>query len=166
MPWYVLHTKPRNEKKVAKLLEKLAVTVYCPVQDQIRQWSDRKKKIAEPVFRSYIFVWLQDYKTNSLKVLTIPGVINFLWWNKKPGIVRDDEILAIQHFLDNYKTAEIETVFEAGEKVIISEGPLKDMEGTILKLKGNKAYLNIHTLGLVMTATLPTQALDKHNSND
>jgi transcriptional antiterminator RfaH len=166
MPWYVLHTKPRNEKKVAKLLEKIEVKVYCPVQDQIRQWSDRKKKVAEPVFRSYLFVWLQDYKADSLEVLTTPGVINFLWWNKKPGIVRDEEILAIQHFLENYKNAEIETVFEVGEKVIISEGPLKDMEGTVLKLKGNKAYLNIRSLGLAMTATLPTQALDKQINDD
>jgi transcription antitermination factor NusG len=161
MPWYVLHTKPRNEKKVAQLLEKLEVNVYCPLQDQIRQWSDRKKKIAVPIFRSYVFVWLQDYKSDSLKVLTTPGVINFLWWNKKPGVVRDEEIESIRNFLNNYKNAEIETVFEAGEKVIISEGPLKDMEGTIVKVKGNKAYLNIRSLGLAMTATLPTQALDK-----
>jgi Transcription antiterminator len=161
MPWYVLHTKPRNEKKVALLLEKQDVKVYCPVQDQIRQWSDRKKKITAPIFRSYVFVWLHDYKTDSINVLTTPGVINFLWWNKKPGIVRDEEIDSIRHFLNNYKNAEIETVFEAGEKVIISEGPLKDMEGTIVKLKGNKAYLNIRSLGLAMTATLPTQALDK-----
>lgn len=166
MPWYVLHTKPRNEKKVALLLEKKQIRAYCPVQDQIRQWSDRKKKIAEPVFRSYVFVWLGNYGSDSLEVLTTPGVINFLWWNKQPGLVRDEEINAIQQFLDKYRHATIDTIFETGELVTINEGPLKDTEGTIIKQKGNKVYLSISSLGLSMTATLPTQSLSKRKNNE
>ena len=44
MGWYVLYTKSRNEKKVASLLAAKGIEVYSPLQEVIKQWSDRKKK--------------------------------------------------------------------------------------------------------------------------
>lgn len=159
MPWYVLYTKPRNEKKVAQLLSGKGIEVYCPVKEEIRQWSDRKKKVLEPVFTSYIFVFLNDYKEEHLPVLTTPGSVRFLWWNKKPGVVQDKEIQAIKDFLSNYKNAEISKEVNKGQVVTISEGPLKDASGTVLQVKGNKVYLLIKTLSISLVATVPIQSL-------
>lgn len=159
MPWYVLYTKPRNEKKVATLLQEKGVDVYCPVKEEIRQWSDRKKKISEPVFRSYIFVSLEDYNGQNVSVLETPGSVRFLWWNKKPGIVRDEEIQAIRDFLNNYKGAEITVELTSGQAVTVGEGPLKDTAGTVLHTKGNKVYLAIKTLSVCIVATVPIQSI-------
>lgn len=161
MNWYVLYTKPRNEKKVTRLLEEKGVNVFCPLREEIRQWSDRKKKVAEPVFKSYIFVQLDDYKAESVQVLTTPGTVRFLWWNGRPGVVRDREIQAIKDFLDDYKNAEITIEFKAGEEIKVMEGPLKDAEGKIITIRGNRAVLHLHSLGLNMTAHLPLQSLTK-----
>ena len=161
MNWYVLYTKPRNEKKVTALLEDAKIQVFCPLKEEIRQWSDRKKKVSEPVFKSYIFVKLADYKNDSVAVLSLPGAVKFLWWNGKPGIVREKEIAAIKDFLDDYKNAEITVVFREGEQIKVMEGPLKDAEGKILQVKGHKAILHLHSLGLNMVAKLPVQALSK-----
>ena len=161
MKWYVLYTKPRNEKKVtARLIEK-GINVCCPLKEEIRQWSDRKKKVAEPVFKSYIFVQLADYKKESVEVLRTPGTVRFLWWNGAPGIVRNAEIKAIESFLNDYKDAEITVELKSGEHIKVNEGPLKDAEGTVLMIRGNKAILHLHTLGLNMTAKLPVQSLSK-----
>jgi transcriptional antiterminator RfaH len=159
MPWYVLYTKPKNEKKVSKLLQDKGIEVFCPLRDEIRQWSDRKKKISEPVFKSYVFVSLENYEEENVEVLTTPGSVRFLWWNKKPGVVRDNEIQAIKDFLDNYKTAEITTEYHEGQPVVVAEGPLKDAAGTILQVKGNKAYLLIKTLSVSLVATVAVQSL-------
>lgn len=161
MKWYVLYTKPRNEKKVTSLLTEKGITVYCPLKEEVRQWSDRKKKVAEPVFKSYVFVQLEDYKKENVEVLLTPGAVRFLWWNGQPGIVRDNEIQAIISFLNDYKDAEITIELKAGESIKVKEGLLKDAEGTILMVKGNKAILHLHTLGLNMTAKLPLQSLSK-----
>ena len=56
LPWYVLYTKPRNEKKVAQRLSEAGYTVYCPLQKVRRQWSDRTKVVEEPLFTSYLFI--------------------------------------------------------------------------------------------------------------
>ena len=56
MPWYVLYTKPRQEKKVADGLIAIGIAAYCPLVTTIKQWSDRKKKVEVPLINSYVFV--------------------------------------------------------------------------------------------------------------
>ena len=56
MPWFALYTRPKNEKKVTEQLVKLGIEVYCPLVTQVKQWSDRKKKVATPLISSYVFV--------------------------------------------------------------------------------------------------------------
>lgn len=161
MPWYVLHTKPRNEKKLTSLLEAKGIRVYCPLREEIRQWSDRKKKVAEPVFKSYIFVFMDDYKEENVKVLMTNGAVRFLWWVGKPGVVREEEIQAIKDFLDNYKNAEITVDFRPGEFVEVMEGPLKENKGELIQVKGNIATIHIKTLGFSMKAMIPVQSISK-----
>ena len=161
MPWYVLYTKPRNEKKTAQLLEEKGIQVYCPVQEVIKQWSDRKKKVQEPVFRSYVFVYLEDYEKEQVKALETPGAVRFLWWLKKPGTVREEEIEAIKSFLNNYKGAYVSVSLSEGDSVSITEGPLKEQTGTVIKIKGNKAMLQVRSLGWNIIAELPVQAITK-----
>ena len=60
-PWYVLYTKPRNEKKVAQRLSEAGYTVYCPLQKVRRQWSDRTKVVEEPLFKSYLFIQISTH---------------------------------------------------------------------------------------------------------
>ena len=64
MPWYVVRTKPQHEVKSAQYLEKLGVEVFCPVITEIHQWSDRRKKVTVPLFKSYIFVNPQEKDRN------------------------------------------------------------------------------------------------------
>ncbi|HRO41214.1 MAG TPA: UpxY family transcription antiterminator [Flavipsychrobacter sp.] len=161
MPWYVLYTKPRNEKKTAKLLEDKGVEIYCPMREVVKQWSDRKKKIWEPVFRSYVFVRLDNYEREQIEVLETPGAVRFLWWLKKPAVVREEEIQAIKNFLNDYRGASLSVTIMEGEEVIVGEGPLKDQRGKITKIKGNKAILQVRSLGWNIMAELPLQALKK-----
>lgn len=159
MPWFVLYTKPRNEKKVTSLLADKGVEVYCPQREVIKQWSDRKKKVIEPVFTSYIFVSLENYKEQAAGILETPGAVRFLWWAGKPGIVREQEIKAIRDFLEAYKNAEITVDIKEGQKVSVTEGVLKGSEGVVTRVKGNKATLYLNMLGMNLVATLPVQSL-------
>src|SRR5690606_12545556 len=120
---------------------------------------DRRKKILEPVFRSYVFVSLKDYKADSIPVLMTPGVVRFLWWNGKPGIVYDCEIDAIRDFLNNYRNSDIVVEVKSGQTVIIKEGPLRETTGIVMNVKKNIATLYLKSLGLNLVASLPVQSL-------
>ncbi len=168
MPWYVLYTKPKNEKKTAQLLQEKQITVYCPIQETIKQWSDRKKKVAEPLFRSYIFVHLENYEKEQVEVLTTPGAVRFLWWLGKPGIVRDEEIQGIQEFLNQYKGSRIVVSVKPGDDVRITEGPFKEQSGKLIQVKGNKAYLQLRSIGWNIMAEIPVAHVraDKDSKSD
>lgn len=161
MPWYVLYTKPRHEKKTAQRLEELGVEVYCPVREVVKQWSDRKKKVQEAVFKSYVFIKLQEYDKEQTTILETSGAVRFLWWLKKPAIVREEEIEAIKNFLNDYRGAVISVSMKEGEDVTISEGPLREQKGKIIKIRGNKAILQLRSLGWNIMAELPLQALTR-----
>ncbi len=102
LPWYVLYTKPRNEKKVAQRLSEAGYTVYCPLQKIRRQWSDRTKVVEEPLFKSYLFIQIEDHRRD--EVFTFPGTVRYLFWLRRPAQVRQVEINTIQKWLGSTTT--------------------------------------------------------------
>ena len=76
LPWYVLYTMPRNEKKVAQRLSEAGYIVYCPLQKVRRQWSDRTKVVEEPLFKSYLFIQIEDSRRD--EVFSFPGTVRYI----------------------------------------------------------------------------------------
>jgi transcription antitermination factor NusG len=150
--WYVLYTKPKNEKKVSETLGELGIEVYCPLVKSIKIWSDRKKKVTEPLFKSYVFVKIEESKRDD--VFEAHGAVRYLFWLKKPAVVRNEEILAIQDFLSETRDESKPLVFEHMQEVKIVGGPLKDHKGKYLYNKGNKLVLQVESLGIVVKAEM------------
>ena len=74
--WYALYTKPRWEKKIDASLIKKNIESWCPLQKMEKQWTDRKKIIEEPLFKSYIFVHID--LTEKVRVLQTDGILKSL----------------------------------------------------------------------------------------
>ena len=53
--WFAIYVKSRNEKKVSKTLNDIGIESFLPLITKIKQWSDRRKKVDEPLFNSYLF---------------------------------------------------------------------------------------------------------------
>ena len=64
--WHVIYTKPRAEKKVEERLNNFGIEAYCPVKQQVKQWSDRKKKILIPVLPSMVLVNIDEKERNKV----------------------------------------------------------------------------------------------------
>lgn len=151
MPWNVIYTKPRNEKKVAERLQKIGIEVYCPLVTQIKQWSDRKKKVQEPLFRSYIFVNIDDKERHN--VFQVSGVIRYLFWLGKPAIVREEEIVILQESLKDIMESVELTSLQVGDSMSISSGPFEGKEGIVKNIKKNSLQLVLKELGVLITLT-------------
>ena len=98
MNWYVLHTKPRSEKKVEEQLLSLGINAYCPTSSEFKLWSDRKKKIDKPVLPSMILVNIDDKDIN--RVFESPLVVRYMFWMGKRAVVRQSEIDILKKYLD------------------------------------------------------------------
>ncbi len=149
--WYVLYTRPKAEKKVADTLEKLNIDVYCPMTTEIRQWSDRKKKITVPLFRSYVFVKLKEKDRG--KVFEVPGVVRYLYWLGRPAIVRDVEIELIENWLCEDKVEEVMVQhISTGDRVWLSVGAFKDEEAIVQEIGPKRVRLILVKLGCIVNA--------------
>ncbi len=157
MSWFVFHTKPRNEKKVANRLESKGFEVYLPLQKMLRQWSDRKKKVEEPLYKSYVF--LNGTETERQEAIQTPGIVRSLFDNGQPAIVRDEEIQAIRTFLgelENYPEATINQ-FNIGDSIDIKSGALKGLQGKYVDRHGDDLFLLVETMGRIVHAKLPAR---------
>ncbi len=152
MNWHVIYTKPKWEKKVAERLTQSGIEVYCPMVTQIKQWSDRKKKVETPLIPSYVFVNIA--KKNRNDVFEVHGVVRYLFWLGKPAIVRDEEILTLQESLKETLSSVEITEYKTGDTINIADGPFKGKEGTIKQVSRNKLQLVLKELGMLITLTL------------
>ncbi|MDX6182194.1 UpxY family transcription antiterminator [Flavobacterium sp. Fl-77] len=149
MSWYVVYTKPKWEKKVAEKLNQIGIECYCPMITQIKQWSDRKKKVEVPLFNSYVFVKLEDVDRNA--VFQIAGVIRYLFWLGTPAIVRDDEIDIIKKSIavsDGHDIV-VES-HKVGDKIKLESGVFSNQEATIQEISKTHYILVLESLGCVL----------------
>lgn len=143
--WLVIYTKPRNEKKVTERLTQKGFEIYCPLVKTLRQWSDRKKKVEVPMFSSYVFIHVDD--KNRQLVLQDPGVMNYIYWLGKPAVVRESDIEAFRHIVDNGEEVVVEGArMEKGQFLEIKEGPFKGMTGLVDKMNSQTFTLYIEQL--------------------
>jgi len=149
--WYVVYTKPNWEKKVAELLEKKGIEQYCPLNKVQKQWHDRKKTVWEPLFKSYVFVRIDEQSHSRVKAIS--GIVNFLYWLKKPAVVKNEEIEAIRNFLLEHKTVELEKVnVNVNDMVKVVSGPLIHRQGKIVQVNNNAVKIALPSIGYTLIA--------------
>jgi transcription antitermination factor NusG len=157
--WYAVNTRPRWEKKVSTLLENKGIENYCPLNKVIKQWSDRRKVILEPLFKCYVFVKVEEQYKWELK--KIEGIINYVYWLGKPAKIKEEEIITIKKFLNEFSDVTVEEMgLRVNQKVRIKQGVLMNYEGILLELSGNRAFVKIESMGLQLSAHFDKKNLD------
>jgi transcriptional antiterminator RfaH len=155
MNWFAVYTLPRAEKKVHAELVKKGISVYLPLLRTLRQWSDRKKWVEEPLFRSYIFVNIPD--SQYFDVLNTPGIIRYITFEGKAVPIPPLQIEAVRFFLssDDPQPENLEQ-YIPGQPVEVIKGPLKGLFGELVQLAGRqKVKVEISTIGQSILVTIP-----------
>ncbi len=144
--WYALYVRPRFEKKVLSQLEEMGIEAYLPLVTKMKQWSDRRKKIDEPLFKSYVFVHstMKDY----IPILNVYGVLKFVSFERKPVVVPDNQIVAIRKFVSDFEHGEEFKLMnneelKVGQMVRIINGPMKGLKGRLETIY-NKRHLIVY----------------------
>ena len=157
--WFAVYTRPRWEKKVVKLLNEKGIENYCPLNKVIKQWSDRKKVVLEPIFKSYIFVRVTEEDKWDLK--KINGILNFVYWLGKPARIRDEEIAVIKKFLNEFSDIAIEQDLQVNAKVRIKQGVLMNYQGSLVEISGNRVKIKIESMGLQLSAHFDKKNIER-----
>ena len=146
MFWHALYVRSRSEKKVMSQLEEMDIQAYLPLITVVKQWSDRRKKIEEPLFKSYVFVYSNDKQY--ISILNVYGVVKFVTFEKEAVVVPENQILAIKKFVRDYECGEEykmknDADLKVGQKVRIINGPMKGLTGRLNTIR-NKRHLIVY----------------------
>lgn len=135
------------------------IETYLPLLKSLKIWSDRKKWVEEPLFRSYLFVHItmKEYQ----QVVQTDGVVRFITFEGKPVPVPDSQINAIKQFLDSDDAPDLMSgKFEIGDTVEVFRGNLKGLTGNLVEWRGKqKVKIEIESIGQSIILTVPKSYL-------
>ncbi len=137
--WIAVYTKSRHEQIAINELSKKDIESFCPMFKERRQWSDRKKWVHFPLFRSYVFARIH-LKENIFVLQTI-GVNKIVKFQNKISIIPDQVINDIKNIVDGGYNIQQVDYFIKGDEVRVVSGPLKGINGIIQELKGDSRLI-------------------------
>jgi transcription antitermination factor NusG len=176
--WYLLYTNPRAEKKVALELQKKGFEVFLPLQRTLKVWSDRKKWVEEPLFKSYLFI-NTELERNYYQILNTTGIVKFVSFQGSPAKVDQREITLVKLLLGNITDLNLMdepndrslgfdrlshrvTKCVPGELVTITAGPLIGTQGKLISTRsGDRVLIELETMQQNLLITIPSNFLIK-----
>ena len=132
-PWYAITVKHQHEQSVRSMLEFKGWEALAPTYRGCRRWSDRLKELDLPIFAGYVFCRFPYLE--KLRVLDTPGVVKLVAFGTRPAEVPEEEIAAIQTVVASRLPARPWPYLKPGDRVRIERGPLRGVEGTLLREK-------------------------------
>ncbi|MDQ0967597.1 transcriptional antiterminator RfaH [Flavobacterium sp. W4I14] len=152
--WYPVYTRSRAEKKANEELNRKGIQTYLPLKKAVKQWSDRKKIVEEPLIKSYLFAYIsaREYA----EVLMTNGVARFIYFSSQVASIPDQQIHDLKLLLATDADLElIDYDIKPGESVLIKAGPFKGIiaelvsvhnkQRIILRLQNMGYSININT---------------------
>jgi transcription antitermination factor NusG len=159
LQWYAVYTKPRSEKKLADRLTDKGIEAYLPMRRTLKQWSDRKKMVSEPLISSYVFV--NVLQENYQDVLNTPGAVKYIWFSGKPAVIPESQIQTLKLILNNdFEIDCVSTILPKGSTVQVNSGPLKGLTGELVQYAGkNRVVVRLDQIDKAIMLTIATQLL-------
>jgi transcription antitermination factor NusG len=155
--WFVVHVRPRREKKLRQFCEREGFPVTLPCYQSVRKYRGKKVVFQKPLFPGYVFVQLLPAQRQT--VLQSDHVANLLVVQDQVLFIRQlGEILeALGSSLEIFLAPEI----GVGRRVKVKSGPLRGMEGWVEERYGlTTVLLRLDFIGQAAAVKLQADELE------
>lgn len=156
--WYVLHVKPRTEKKAFEFLKRLNVFRYLPLLKKVSKVQRRKVVRYLPLFPGYVFTRLNaDERFEMVKTHLVVQTIEVQ--NARRMIHQLRQIAHASRFPEALREVEH---YVPGDRVRIKAGPFMGIEGCVQR-KGSQTslVLELEIIGRAVEVTVSPVDLEK-----
>jgi transcription antitermination factor NusG len=158
--WYLIYTRPRYEKKVHNHLTESNLTSFLPTRKVLRSWHDRRKYIDEPLFPSYVFIYLPIFR-NYFEGLEADGALHYVRTGRQISRVSETVVNNVKLLTQQSLDLEVSDVhFQSGRKLVISDGPLTGLACEVVQSEGRSRLLvRVDLLNRNILVTIPKESL-------
>ena len=134
--WYAIHTKSNFEKQVTANLTLKRLDTYLPTFPEVHRWKDCSKRVDVPLFPGYVFARFRDLGEDRMAVLRTPGTVRILGQAGKIEPIPDREVESIRILLRSKLAFSAHPFLRQGARVRVNRGALKDVDGVLVRFKG------------------------------
>lgn len=146
--WYVLHIRPRCEKKMAEYCRAHKLSHYLPLRSETKIYQRRKVTVDKPVFPGYFFASFNA--DGRLLVLKTNNVIRILTPPNRREMLH--QLAQIRRALTVDSSLGTCAAVSRGRRVRITGGPFMGIEGVVWGSHGPaKVRLNVEMIGRAIT---------------
>jgi len=158
--WYLIYTRPKHEKKVHLHLEGKKIDTFLPTKKTLRTWHDRRKYIDEPLFPSYVFVYLKDMK-NYYDSIDAEGSLYYVKIGKDMARVSDELVNNIKLLTGQVKDLEVSYgKFQPGHRLVINKGVLTGLACEVVRVDNcRKLLVRVELLQRNILLSVPSEYL-------
>ena len=152
--WIAVLVQVNCEKRTATRLRKEGYETYIPTQQEVHQWSDRKKKVDRLIMPMVVFVraslreeeWLRN-QSFIHRLLALPGSDEDKKRFATP--IPDNQIERLKFLLENADSeVTIVSNFKVGDSVRVISGPLNGLEGVVSEIDEKSSVVGVRIDGL------------------
>jgi len=142
---YAGQTRSRNEKSVAKQMDKHDIEHFLPLYDKISRWKDRQVRLQLPLFPGYILVRVS--LKDQINILQIPGMVRLVRFSGHPTVIAEAEIVALKRWLSAEVSIEPYPYLKSGQLVVVQSGSLAGLSGHFMRRKlANRIVISIDSI--------------------
>ncbi|HVO78497.1 MAG TPA: UpxY family transcription antiterminator [Candidatus Bathyarchaeia archaeon] len=160
--WLAAYTRAQHETAVARQLEAKEVAFLLPTFRKAVQWSDRIKRVAAPLFPSYVFVHVTD--DERVRVLQTAGVVHIVSACGRPAPLSKEEVAMLRACAARPQAFEPHPFLQVGQRVRVKQGPFAGWEG-VLSCKKNGARLVVSLEQIMRSVSLDLAGADVEPAN-
>jgi len=146
LQWYAVQTSSRHEKSVHSRLSEQGIDSFLPLYEARHRWKDRTVNVQLPLFPGYIFLHMD--LANRLSVLQTSGVVRFVGFGTTATPLPTDEVISLRNGLATWLQPEPHPYLKLGQRARVKSGPLKGIEGILLRKKNKDRF--VISLDLIM----------------
>jgi transcription antitermination factor NusG len=123
--WWVVHTKPRQEKSLVEDLDQLDIESFLPLQKTVRYYGKRKFRVQLPLFSGYLFLNAShEQAIQADRTGRVAGLIRVADQERIKS-----ELAAIRKALECGATLSVADMLTSGDTVEVTSGPFKGLRG-------------------------------------
>lgn len=161
--WYACYTRGRHEKRAAAQLAERGIESYLPLVTHVRRSKNRTSAVSLPAFPSYVFGRFALKELH--RVLTTHGVATVVRINGYPTPIPEEEIEQVRLLIEcanrSGATPELEEML-AGDRVRITEGAFRGVEGIIIHTRGrDRVLVSLSAIGYGLSVEVDRRNVER-----
>jgi len=161
--WFAIYTPYKREKLVCRQLQRKGITAYLPVQQLVRRYTRKIRKVELPLISCYVFVKIT--KGEYIRVLETEQVMGFVKFSGNLIAIPDVEMELMKRILgEGIEVNAEKQIYQKGDVVEVISGNLVGTKGKLCSIQGKKQFLvDLEFLGYTLQINIDPSLLRKVN---